>query len=708
MNTEQAIQLAVGYISEGNLQQARDLCMNVLAIRPDDIDALFLLGIISYQLNEYDAAIRYIEQALFTDPDFSEAYAILGNIYIRKNKLDDAINCFQKAVHLNTTSFDVYFNLGKLFKAKGLLEDAAISFQKAIEINPTASEIYDNLGGVFAEQGKLHEAFLTFSKALAVNSIDAWAYCGLGNVLGQMDSLDEAILNYNKALSINPQDALTYYNLGYALKEQGKLEEALSNFDKAIYYNPHMIKARFAHCMAQIPVIYENPESIQISCNNYRAELINLSNTITAEIEQDIEAAAEAAGIHQPFYLAYQGFNDKELQQVHGDLVCRIMSLRYPQYAKKPAMPRLLSDKDEIRIGFVSGYFYLHSNWKIPIKGWVENIDRKLFKLFGYYTGRIKDRETESARRCFSRFVEDVYSFEALCQIIKRDNLHVLIYPEIGMDPTTLKLAALRLAPAQCASWGHPDTSGLPTIDYFLSSGLMEPPGADAHYTERLIRLCNLSVYYTPLNFPLADVNREYFGLRQKSVLYLCCQSLFKYLPQYDEIYPRIAKEVGDCQFLFISHKSSYITEQFHSRIRQAFDQFGLKADDYVVFLPRLDANQYDTINSLSDIYLDSIGWSGCNSTFEAIAKNLPIITFPGELMRGRHSAAILNMMGITDTIASTIDEYESLAVKLGNDPDLRRNISGRIADNKHRVYRDRTCITALQDFIKKVVTGYF
>ncbi len=232
----------------------------------------------------------------------------------------------------------------------------------------------------------------------------------------------------------------------------------------------------------------------------------------------------------------------------------------------------------------------------------------------------------------------------------------------------------------------------------------MEPADADDHYTEKLIRLPNLSIYYPALDFHPADINRETFNLRQKSILYLCCQSLYKYLPQYDEIYARIAQQIDDCQFLFIADVSDYITEQFRLRIDRSFKHFALNADDYIMFLPRLDSVRYHTVNLISDIYLDSIGWSGCNSTFEAIACNLPIVTLPGEFMRGRHSAAILAMMELTETIADSLDNYIQIAVRLGNDSEWRKLISEKILDTKHRIYRDMKCVTALEEFFERVV----
>jgi protein O-GlcNAc transferase len=263
------------------------------------------------------------------------------------------------------------------------------------------------------------------------------------------------------------------------------------------------------------------------------------------------------------------------------------------------------------------------------------------------------------------------------------------------------------LAPVQCATWGHPDTSGLPSIDYFLAGDLMEPPEADDHYTEKLVRLPNLSIYYTPPEIKQAELSRKTFNLRPSSVLYHCCQSLYKHSPQYDEIFPRIAQQVGDCQFLFVSYPNiSSVVEQFRLRISKAFASFNLKAEDYVVFLPPLPPDWYQAMNCVADVYIDTPGWSGCNSVLEALFSNLPVVTLPSMLMRGREGSAILTMMGVTETIAATIDEYIVKAVNLGKDAAYRQEISKQIEANKHLAYKDMKCINALENFFESVVAG--
>jgi protein O-GlcNAc transferase len=741
MNINAAFQLANERYQTGNYQQAEHICKIILEEVPHNAETLYLLGIIYVQLEKHDLAIQYLKRSLnfsttnadaylalgtsfqqkgqvdeaihyyqktiSLDPTNIDALNLLGDIFKEKGQLDAAIACYRKVIPINPNRYDAYISLGRILQEKGQVDEAINCYQKAIQLNPNHPNAYHDIGVAFLDKGQFDIALHYFQTTLQLNHNSASAYNNIGLVLREKGKLESAVQCYQKAIELNPNYAEAYYRLGNALHLLGIHEQAFVAYDKAANYPSHYVLASWMRCMSRLLIIYPDESSIYLIRKLYQDELVNLQNAIPLETQQDISIAAKAVGSQQPFYLAAQGFNDRELQQMYGDLTCKIMAYRYPQFSNRP-IPLRYVNGEPLRIGVVSGYFYLHSNWKIPVKGWVENIDKQRFNLFGYYTGKVKDKETEVARQYFKTFVEDIYSFDKLCQIIQNDNLHLLIYPEIGMDPMTLKLAALRLAPIQCTSWGHCDTSGLATIDYYISSDLMEPPDADDHYTEKLIRLPNLSIYYTPIDVPNVEISRGTFGLRSQSILYFCAHSFFTHLPQYDEVFPRIAQQVNDCQFLFISDKSDYLNDQFLLRLKQAFNKYGLNSTLYIVLLPKLDAGQYHAINCLCDVRLDTIGWSGCNSTFEALACNLPIITLPGSLMRQRHSAAILTMMGLTETIVHTLDDYINLSVRLGQDSEGRRKISDQIANNKHLLYGDETCIVALEDFIDAVVKEKF
>jgi len=120
--------------------------------------------------------------------------------------------------------------------------------------------------------------------------------------------------------------------------------------------------------------------------------------------------------------------------------------------------------------------------------------------------------------------------------------------------------------------------------------------------------------------------------------------------------------------------------------------------------LPRLTPNQYAALNRQAAIYLDSIGWSGGNTTLEAVAAERPIVTLPGRFMRGRHSAAILTMMGVSETIACDREDYVAIAARLGLDPKWRREVAAKVAARKDRVLNDPVALHGLEDFIERTV----
>jgi protein O-GlcNAc transferase len=220
-----------------------------------------------------------------------------------------------------------------------------------------------------------------------------------------------------------------------------------------------------------------------------------------------------------------------------------------------------------------------------------------------------------------------------------------------------------------------------------------------------LIRLPNLSIYYEPPAIPPLAMSRAELGLRPTSTAYWCGQSLFKYLPEFDDVYPRIAREAGDCQFVFIEYQGArQITDLFLKRLDRAFALYGLRAADYCVMLPRLDMPQFIAAIGVCDVILDSIGWSGGNTTLEGLCHALPIVTLPGPLMRGRHTAGILTMMGVTETLAPTVDDYVAIAVRLARDVARRATIKERMGAQTERVYRDTAPIRTLEDFLENAV----
>lgn len=549
------------------------------------------------------------------------------------------------------------------------------------------------------ELNRLGDAADTCRQALAMEPNNPECLLWLSYVLMQMKCYTESFHFARHFLRIVDYVAFGYFLAGYAAREIGRWQESRHYLLRAVELDPTNIYARVLCCMSVFTVCMDETEAQSI-LDTYAVELDQLVRETPLETVEQINAAVDGLGAFPPFFLPYLGYDVTKLQAKYGAWVCSVMASKYPEFAQPlPAIP----SSGKIRIGFISNYFHYHSHWKIAVKGWIEQIDRNLFSIHCFHTGDISDDITEYARSISDTFLQSS-DIETVMAAISDQKLDVLIHSGIGMDTNTLKLGGLRLAPVQCTSLGHPLTTGMPTVDYFISGALAEPPDGDSHYTEKLLRLPNLPVYCQPME-ALDDTAVKFIipGVQQGEVVFLCCQNLMKYLPRYDHVFPDIARKAEHIRFVFIECHVAELTERFTRRLELAFQRQGLAASDFVTFVPSLNATDYAALNAKVDIFLDSIGWAGGNTTLESLPYNKPIVTFTGQFMRGLVTCGMLKMMGMEEFIATNADEYVAIAVKLADDRHWREEISARISRNKQGVYRDIACISGLEKFLISV-----
>jgi predicted O-linked N-acetylglucosamine transferase (SPINDLY family) len=728
----QMLAQALQFHQQGRLAEAERLYAEILRLRPEHVDALQMMGLVKLAkgeaaealqlvsaamrgrsptpqillnyglilnaLGRHEEAIESFDAALKQKSKFPDAHNNRGAALASLGRDAEALDSFRKAIALKPDYAEAHYNNGSSLRMLGRYEEALKSFDRALALRPNYAKAHNNRGAVLEAMTRQEPALEAYERALALNPKFSEAHINRTRVMCHLERFDEVLTGFEQALALNPADADSYYHRGRIYIDLNRNDDALADFRRALAIRPDFAEARFAACFAELPILYADEVEIKRRRAAYEQSLRALSDDVAAgRVAGDL---VKALAVKQPFLLAYQGQNDRELQTRYGALVQRIVNAHY---GAPPELPPPPAPGEPIRVGIVSSFFYLHSNWKIPIKGWLSQLDRARFKLYGYHVGARRDAETEIAAGLCDRFVHKTLDVAGWRREILADRPHLLIYPGLWMDAVTFQLAAQRLAPVQCNSWGHPETSGMTTLDGFFSSDLMEPADGAEHYTEDLVRLPNLSIYYEPVATAPVAMKRSELQLRDDAAVFWCGQSLFKYLPQFDSVFARIAKEAGNCQFVFVRHSGGPpVNELFQKRLDAAFAAVGLKASDHCVFLARLSQSQFVAAIGQCDVFLDSIGWSGCNSALESLPHNLPIVTSRGTLMRGRHSAAILEMMGVTDLIADTLDQYVAIAARLATDRQARSAASRAIADNKHKVYRDRACVTALADYIER------
>jgi len=360
---------------------------------------------------------------------------------------------------------------------------------------PEHDRLFDDAEEAF-EHHEFDRAAELLLKGLSLAPNDAASTILYARTLHRQKKPLEAWHFFRRARTLAPHLPVVHLMTGVTAAEAGKREEARRAFEELLRVDPGNIAATLALCMLELDLCSDE-EEIGRRLSRYRQRLEELVS-IPLDSPGAVEAAAEAIGLMQPFFLPYLGRDVVTLQRMYGEWVSRVMHLRFPEAVCRTPRPRA---GEKIRLGIVSAHVRYHSVWKIITRGWLKEFDRNRFHLLTYAFGDSCDDDTMEARRLSDVFIQET-DISRLVDIILRHRIHVLIYPAIGMDPGTMKLAALRLAPIQCVSWGHPVTTGLPTVDLFLSSDLMEPPEGDSHYTERLVRLPHLSICYEPLPLP--------------------------------------------------------------------------------------------------------------------------------------------------------------------------------------------------------------
>ena len=639
---------AIDLVMAQKYDEARALLLDVVG-GPVRADSLHLLGMAESQQGNVERAVAFV----------SAAAALDAKTHIRNN-------------------------LGTVLSKAGRLAEAEAVLRQLVRDDPSYPTGYITLAGVLADKGERANAI-----SVLVDLAELALKAGKQHVAGQ--ALDRIL-----ALGdLHPRLAL----LGHLLRMAGAQALALRLFEFLAKRDANNLGHLLARAMTLLPVAYETTARLQDVRTAYRAALEDLRRRVETADDTQLAVAGYHVGLAKPFYLAYQGENDVELQRLYGEIVGRMAAKRHPQWQDRPRPAPLVGGR-KLRVGFASGYFSRHSVSKL-FAGWIRHMDRARFEVYGYDLAETEpDEYGHGLFAAFDQAKRKIDGIDNWAAAIRADALDALIYPEIGMESQAVRLAALRLAPLQMVAMGHPVTTGLASIDMFLTSDLMEPDDAQSYYTERVVRLPNLSFDYERQPAGGPEFKRAELGLRDDAAVFVCCQSLFKYRPDDDDAVVRIAALVPNAQFAFLGVPGAPLTQIFAARLKAKFAAAALKFDGTVAIVPPIAFERFGAFLRAGDIYLDSLGWSGGNTSLEAASVGLPIVTTPGGPMRARHTAAILRFMGLGHYVCENQDAYVAFAAKLAGDAALRRRYAAEISEKSGTLFADPAPIRAIESLV--------
>lgn len=717
---------------QGDLAGAEAILQKLLRARPDDAGALYRLGLIAHARGERDLAAQRLDAALAQSPGEPAVLYALASVRQDQGRLDEAAALLRSALERAPGFVQAHNNLGLLLLDLGDPDAAAAAFRRAIAVRPDHASAWNHLGIALRAQGQPREALACFRRAIALAPDLADAHFNDGVTSLALGLARDALEAFATVERLRPGAARTRFHLAQCHLALGNPEPALSELRECLRRDPAHAEARCALAgelarsgqSAEALALYEEerrqrPESL---CGALGFHLhLPLVVASTAELEaarsrfasglehlraeQDRFMALPPKALARQlewtnFFLAYQGRDDRALQTAYGALVTELLRTALPQFMQPlpPASPA----GGRIRVGFVSS-FLRQCTVGNYFRHWITGIGRERFEVSVYRVGGRHDAVTAGIEAACDRAVALTGTLAEMAGRIRAAEPDILIYPEVGMESRSFLLAALRLAPVQCAAWGHPVTTGLPNVDYFLSCATMEPPGAQAHYSERLVTLPGIGTHYERPGCP-DDRTRADFGLPPDKTLYLFPQSLFKIHPDNDALLARVLAGDPHGVLVLFEDRHPAITARFLARLDAALAAHGLDAATRRVVLPYLSHDDYLRVNRLCDLMLDSLYWSGGNTALDALACGLPLATLPGDFMRGRQSMAMLRLCGLDELVAADVDDYVRVALRLGRDREWRAAVRDRLAQKVEAVFGRDDPVKSLEAFLGEAI----
>jgi protein O-GlcNAc transferase len=657
MNSDfnEAIHSAFKEYQTGNLQQAENICKNLLKNHPDNAEALYLLGIIYFQRGDYDSAINYIQRTLKFNNN-ADAYHILGLSFQQKRQLDKAIRYYRKAVQLNPYCSEAFFNLGLIFHDRGQVDDAIANYERYLQLNPGDAEIFLNIGHALQLKGDVDKAIVYYQKALHIKPNYIEAYNNLGTIFQTLEQFDEAISCYQKTIQFKEDYAEGYYNLGNVLKKQGKLLKALDYYRLALQrdsnsaktYNNLGILMKDLGKLNEAEDCFKRALEITSNCPSYYSNYLCLLN-------------------YMPQY------GSKAIFSEHLKFATHYAEQSVPVDSK--LMNKHIANR-KLKIGYISPDFKNH-----PVANFIEPVlaehDRNLFEIFGYSSFSIQDEVTERLRHYMDHWmcIADM-SDEKAAELIRKDRIDILVDLAGHTAHNRILLFARKPAPIQVTWIGYPATTGLSTIDYKIVDNYTDPPGTtEQFYSEELMRipesfLCYLPDKETPDigGLPALALGRITFGTSN---------NFSKVTPEVIALWARILKKVPDSK-LIIKGKI-FFDKNVCPYVLDLFKEENISYERIELLSWRLLKKEHLDIYNRIDIGLDTFPYNGTTTTCEALWMGVPVITLAGETHASRVGMSILSNVGIPEFIAKSPDEYVEIAAKLAEDLDRLQSLRERL-----------------------------
>ncbi|PIQ23059.1 hypothetical protein COW36_02135 [bacterium (Candidatus Blackallbacteria) CG17_big_fil_post_rev_8_21_14_2_50_48_46] len=660
--------------------------------------------------NDRLLALELYQNLLHDAPDFPNLHYRLG-ILLHQTTPFEAIPHYREELRYRPDFWGCRNNLALCLEQTGQYEAALAEFHKALQDCPAQAEgeqarILENIGDLFFTQNKLREGLGYFQRALALQAVNPRLQLKIARSQQRLGQILEAIQSLKKSLQLYPQSAKTWFLLGHlqagllqfessyasyliglkmpcsnyekalaclhmahALSETGKIEEADAILSQGLNYEA-LDGLRLAKACL-LPPIYRTQQDLIL----WRNRFANALQAFQASPFTLRDPVREVGSL--PFYLPYQGENDRALLEKLSAIYQSIL----PPDEEKPSR----SKSNRLRLGIVSHYFHKHSLMEC-FGNLILALPQDRFEL-GFFSldPLLEDQVTLKLKQRADYWDDLPHELKAQRKEILKWHADILLYTDLGTHLPTWLLAHSRLAPLQWVLPGHPVTSGLKSIDGFVSNIWLDTPEAQAHYTEPLIRLPLMPAYVPLPQAVKTKFSRLDLGLPENKRIYLCPVSLYKIHPQMDPLFKALLDQDREGIVLMLNRPQSLLDQHLKERFYQSI---GPNAER-IWFVPWFTPERFLSLLSNCEVLLEPFPFGNGTTLFTAFGMGIPVVTLPGSFARGRFAHAFYEQMQLGHLVANSEKDYLEKALSWAKQKELRQAVSQAIIQAHPRLFQN-------------------
>lgn len=578
------------------------------------------------QSKQLEAACLLYEQICEIDKRDADAWYLLGAVYNQLGRNEESLSATLKSIELRPKHAKARYNLGILYQNVGNYGEALTAFLTSSKLEPGNTDSYECIAQMSIALGKFEQAIEALKQRLKIQPQHADSYINLGSVYQRQGKLEHAIHCYNEARAINPQTKLLDENMGAALSSQGRNEEALDCYQNGLTKNP--------------------------ANQRLHSNFLMTLNYVPGKSQAEIFEAHQQWG------------------QRHG----KNITIKSHAVLSKP-------DK-RLRVGYVSADMHFHS-----VAYFLEPLlaahDSEQVEMFCYSGVLQADAMTEHLKS-LSHHWRDISRMQDL-QIVKtiiEDQIDILVDLAGHTSGNYLNVFLRKPAPIQLSWLGYPNTTGLDTIDYWVTDKFADLPDQDEYYSEKLYRLpgsflCYQAPETTPPASPLPVLEARY-------VTFGSFNNIAKINRELISLWADVLQAVDGSRILI--KNTSLSDKQTCERILGWFAEKEIEVHRIELMGKIYGLEAHLEIYSKVDIGLDSFPYNGTTTTCEALWMGVPVITLAMKHHAGRVGLSLLSAVGLEAFVAETVEDYVAIAKNISSDIDglssLRTGLRGKMQNS--------------------------